>query len=285
MPYITVGRENSGNIELHYEDYGSGTPIICIHGYPLSGRAWEKQIPMLVELGYRVISYDRRGFGNSSQPWTGYNYDTFAEDLHMLIGALKLQEFALMGHSMGGGELARYTGKYGTSGVTKMIFVAAIPPYLRKAPDNPEGVDANVFEQIRKAVIADRPAFMAKFFEDFYNVDQLGGKRISEHDVLADWHTAVHASPRAAVECVDTWGTDFRNDLKRIDVPALVIQGDQDRIVPLKNSGARMPGMIKGCRLIVIQGAPHGLAWTHAEELNRAVSEFLGRAGRGTKVA
>jgi len=285
MPYITVGRENSGNIELHYEDYGSGTPIVCIHGYPLSGRAWERQIPMLIELGYRVIAYDRRGFGQSSQPWAGYNYDTFAEDLHILIGALKLQECALMGHSMGGGELARYAGKYGTKGISRMIFLAAIPPYLRKAPDNPEGVDPAVFEQIRRAVIADRPAFMENFFQDFYNLDQLLGKRISEQDVRADWHTAVHASPRATVECVDTWGTDFRNDLKRIDVPVLVIHGNQDRTVPLKASGERMPGFIDSCKLTVINGAPHGLAWTHAEEVNRTVAEFLGQAKRGAKVA
>jgi pimeloyl-ACP methyl ester carboxylesterase len=285
MPFVTVGKENSGNIDLYYEDHGNGRPIVLIHGYPLSGRAWERQVPTLVNLGYRVITYDRRGFGHSSQPWSGYDYDTFTEDLNRLVTELDLRDFALMGHSMGGGEVVRYLGKNGGRNVSKAIILAGIPPYLLKATDNPEGVDGAVFDGIEKAVIADRPAFFAQFFADFYNVDKLGGKQISEHDMRADWITAVNASPKAALDCVGTWGTDFRNDLKQISVPTLVIQGDSDRIVPFAASGKRMPALIKGSKLVVIEGAPHGLAWTHAERVNREVSEFLGKAAQTSKVA
>jgi len=285
MPFVTVGRENSSNIELHYQDYGKGRPIVLIHGYPLSGRAWEKQIPTLLDLGYRVIAYDRRGFGQSSQPWSGYNYNTFTDDLHKLVTELDLRDFLLMGHSMGGGEVARYLGKHGSENVTKAVFLAGIPPCLLKSADNPEGVDGKVFDGIRKAILADRPAFFAKFFADFYNVDKLGGKLISEDDVRADWITAVNAAPQAALDCVETWGTDFRNDLKQINVPTLIIQGDADRIVPFASSGKRMPALIKGSKLVVIEGAPHGLAWTHAEQVNRAVADFLGKAAQTSKVA
>jgi pimeloyl-ACP methyl ester carboxylesterase len=284
MPFVTVGKENSGDIELYYEDHGHGRPIVLIHGYPLSGRAWEKQIPTLVDLGYRVITYDRRGFGHSSQPWSGYNYDTFADDLHQLVTELDLRDFLLMGHSMGGGEVARYLGKHGGN-VSKAVFLAGIPPYLRKASDNPEGVDGKVFDGIAKAVVADRPAFFRQFFADFYNVDKFGGKLISEDDLLANWITAVSASPKAALDCVGTWGTDFRNDLKQINIPTLTIQGDADRIVPFVSAGKRMPEFIKGNKLVVIQGAPHGLAWTHAEQVNRAVAEFVGKAAQTSKVA
>jgi pimeloyl-ACP methyl ester carboxylesterase len=280
MPYITVGKENSANIDLYYEDHGSGNPIVLIHGYPLSGRAWERQIPGLIEQGHRVITYDRRGFGRSSQPWAGYNYDTFAEDLQKVVTALGLQEFALMGHSMGGGEVARYIGKFGSKNVTQAIFVSGIPPYLRKASDNPEGVDGSVFDGIKKAIVADRPAFMTKFFADFYNLDKFKGKLISEEDVHADWITAVNASPKATLDCVDTWGTDFRNDVKRIDVPTLIVQGNADRIVPFEASGKRLAAMIKGSKLVVVEGGAHGLAWTHADSVNQAVKEFMGQTVR-----
>src|SRR5437660_2275335 len=180
MPYITVGKENSGNIELYYEDHGSGQPVVLIHGYPLSGASWEKQVPVLMEAGYRVITYDRRGFGKSSQPTAGYNYDTFAEDLHKLVTQLKLHDFTLVGFSMGGGEVARYVGKYGSKGVSKAVFISAVPPFLLKTPDNPEGVDGSVFEGIQKAVAADRYAFFTMFFRNFYNTDLLLGTRVSE---------------------------------------------------------------------------------------------------------
>src|SRR6266567_3242434 len=197
MPYITVGKENSGNIDLYYEDHGSGRPVVLIHGYPLSGASWEKQTAVLLAAGHRVISYDRRGFGKSSQPTTGYNYDTFAEDLHRLVTHLKLRNFALVGFSMGGGEVARYIGKYGSKGVSKAVIISGVPPFLLKTPDNPEGLDGSVFEGIQKAVAADRYAFFTEFFKNFYNTDLLLGKRVSEETVQASWNLAAEASATA----------------------------------------------------------------------------------------
>src|SRR5438128_8834400 len=232
MPYVTVGKENSGNIELYYEDHGSGKPVILIHGYPLSGASWEKQMPVLLNAGYRVIAYDRRGFGKSSQPTAGYNYDTFAADLREVITQLKLQDVTLVGFSMGGGEIARYFGKYGSKGVSKAVFIGAVPPFLLKTADNPEGVDGSVFEGIKKAVAADRYAFFTEFFKNFYNTDLYLGKRVSDDVVRASWNVAAGSSGKGSLDCVSTWGTDFRKDLSRIDVPTLVIHGDADRITP-----------------------------------------------------
>jgi len=275
MPQVKVGRENSGDIHLHYEDHGSGDPVVLIHGYPLSGTSWERQVPALLAAGHRVITYDRRGFGKSSQPASGYNYDTFAEDLHQLIGHLKLREFALVGFSMGGGEVARYIGKYGSKGVTKAAFISSIPPYLLKAPGNPEGVDAAVFEGIEKAVAADRYAFFTGFFKNFFNADDLLGKRISEQAIQASWKLAADASPIASLACVRTWHEDFRNDLARIDVPTLVIHGDSDRIVPISASGQRTAQLVKGAQLHVIKAGPHAVNWTHADEVTPALLQFL----------
>jgi pimeloyl-ACP methyl ester carboxylesterase len=277
MPYISVGKENSTDIELYYEDHGSGDPVVLIHGYPLSGASWEKQIPALLAAGRRVITYDRRGFGKSSQPTTGYNYDTFAEDLHKVITHLKLRDFALVGFSMGGGEIARYIGKYGSKGVSKAVIIGGIPPYLLKTADNPEGVDGSVFEGIKKAVTADRYAFFTEFFKNFYNTDVLLGKRISEQAVQASWNVAAGASATASVACVPTWHEDFRKDVERIDVPTLVIHGDADRIVPLAASGQRTAKLIKGARLVTIKDGPHAIGWTHAEEVNRELQNFLGK--------
>src|ERR1700682_4615055 len=190
MPYVNVGKENSGEIELYYEDHGSGDPVVLIHGYPLSGASWEKQVPVLLAAGYRVITYDRRGFGKTSQPTTGYDYDTFAEDLRQVVTKLDLSDFALVGFSMGGGEVARYIGKYGTQGVSKAVFVSSVPPFLLKTSDNPEGVDIGVFQGIEKAVVADRYAFFTDFFKNFYNTDVLLGKRISDQAVHGSWNAA-----------------------------------------------------------------------------------------------
>lgn len=278
MPYIAVGKENSSNIELYYEDHGSGKPVVLIHGWPLSGRAWEKQVPALLEAKYRVITYDRRGFGWSSRPTVGYDYDTFAEDLNKLLTSLDLREATLVGFSMGGGEVARYLGKYGSERVSGAVFIGAIPPFLLKTSDNPEGVDGGVFEGIRQAIIADRPAFLSQFLTNFYNVDELGGKRISDEVVQLSWNIAVGASPKGTLDCVSAWLTDFRSDLKRFDVPTLAIHGDEDRIVPLAASGKRVPEFAKGGKLVVVKGGPHGLTWTHADEVNRALLEFLAQA-------
>ena len=277
MPYITVGKENSGTIDIYYEDHGSGTPVVLIHGYPLSGASWEKQVPVLLDAGHRVITYDRRGFGKSSQPTTGYNYDAFAEDLHKLVTQLGLRDFALVGFSMGGGEVARYLGKYGSKGVNKAVIISGVPPFLLKTPDNPEGVDGSVFEGIKKAIVADRYAFFTDFFKNFYNTDLLLGKRVSEQAVQASWNIGAGASATASLACVPTWHEDFRNDLSRVDVPTLVIHGDADRILPIAASGLRTAKLIKGARLLVVKDGPHCITWTHAEQVNGGLLEFLGK--------
>lgn len=283
MPFITVGKENSGKIDLYYEDHGAGKPVVLVHGWPLSGRSWEKQVQVLLDAGHRVITYDRRGFGDSSKPTFGYDYDTLSEDLHKLVTNLDLRDITLVGFSMGGGEVARYLGKYGNERVSRAVFMAAIPPFLVKTADNPEGVDGSVFEGIKAGIAADRPAFLSQFLTDFYNVDLLGGKRISNQVVQLSWNIAAGASPKATLDCVPAWLTDFRKDLSRITVPTLVVHGDADRILPLSATGKRTHELVKGSKLAVISGGPHGLNWTHAEETNRELLEFLGHKKTTTK--
>jgi len=277
MPYAKVGKETSSDIELYYEDHGSGDAVVLIHGYPLSGASWEKQVPALLGAGHRVITYDRRGFGNSSRPTSGYNYDTFAEDLHKLVTHLKLRDFALVGFSMGGGEVARYLGKYGSKGVSKAVFISSVPPFLLKTPDNPEGVDGTVFDGIQKAIVGDRYAFFTEFFKNFYNTDAFLGKRVSEQAIRASWNIAASASATASLACVPTWHEDFRENLKRVDVPTLVIHGDADRIVPISAAGLRTAKLIKGARLFVVRDGPHCITWTHADEVNSELLDFLGQ--------
>jgi non-heme chloroperoxidase len=284
MSYVDVGKENSAPIHLYYEDHGSGQPVVLIHGYPLSSASWEKQVPVLLEAGHRVIAYDRRGFGKSSQPTTGYNYDTFTDDLHKLITHLGLRDFTLVGFSMGGGEVARYIGKHGSKNVSKAVIIGGVPPYLLKTDDNPEGVDGAVFEGIKKAVAADRYSFFTEFFKNFYNTDVYLGKRISEQAVQASWNVACIASATASLACVPTWYEDFRKDVAKIDVPTLVIHGDADRIVPFSAAGQRTAKLIKGAELVVIKDGPHNIAWTHAQEVNEALLRFL-KADRKKAVA
>jgi pimeloyl-ACP methyl ester carboxylesterase len=275
MSTITVGQENGTPIELYYEDHGAGRPVVLVHGWPLSGASWEKQVAALLTAGYRVITYDRRGFGRSSRPSTGYDYDTFAADLDKLMTKLDLADAALVGFSMGGGELARFLGKYDADRVTKAVFISAIPPFLLKSADNPSGLDASVFEGIKQAVAADRPAFLSAFFHKFYNVDVLGGKRVSDQVVQSSWNVAAGASAKATLDCVSAWLTDFRQDLARIDVPTLVIHGDADRILPIAATGTPLCNGIKGARLVVVKGGPHGITWTHAEQVNTELLSFL----------
>jgi len=277
MPYVKVGQENSGNINLYYEDHGTGKPVILIHGWPLSGASWEKQVAALLSAGHRVITYDRRGFGQSSKPTSGYDYDTLAEDLHKLVATLDLHDLALVGFSMGGGEVARYLGTYGSKRVSKAVFIASIQPFLLKTADNPEGVDGSVFEGIKQAIVADRPAFLSAFLSNFYNLDVLGGKLISDQVVQSNWNVAVGASPKGTLECVSAWGIDFRKDLQRITVPTLVMHGNADRILPIAATASRTHKAVKGARLVVIEGGPHGMLWTHAEQVNRALADFLGQ--------
>ena len=286
MPYVTVGKENSGNIDLYYEDHGAGRPVILVHGWPLSGASWEKQVPVLLEAGHRVVTYDRRGFGDSSRPASGYDYDTFAEDLDKLITKLDLRDITLAGFSMGGGEVARYLGKHGSQRVSRAVFISSVPPFLVKTSDNPEGVDSSVFEGIKQAIASDRPAFLSKFFADFYNVDVLRGKRISDQVVQLSWNVGAVASPKGTLDCVSAWLTDFRKDLQSIKVPTLVIHGDADRILPIAATGKRTHELIKGSKLVVVEGGPHGITWTHAEQVNQSLIQFLGEkksAGRDNK--
>ena len=277
MGSIEVGRENSGSVDLYYEDHGSGRPVVLIHGWPLSGASWEKQVTALLPAGYRVVTYDRRGFGQSSKPTKGYDYDTFADDLHKLLTQLDLHDVTLVGFSMGTGEVARYLGAYGSKRVRSAVFLASVPPFLLKTPDNPGGVDAGVFEAMKQSIAADRPAYLAKFLADFYNVDVFGGERVSEQVVQLGWNVAAGASPKGTLDCVSTWSTDFRNDLRRVDVPALVVHGDADRILPLAATGVPLHERVRGSRLVVVEGGPHGFIWTHAEQVNRELLAFLGQ--------
>jgi pimeloyl-ACP methyl ester carboxylesterase len=275
VPYIKVGEQNSGSIDLHYEDAGSGPAVVLIHGYPLSGRAWDKQVPVLLEAGHRVITYDRRGFGMSSQPTSGYDYDTFAADLRTLMDELDLDEATLVGHSMGTGEVTRYLGNYGSARVARAVLVSPIPPFLLQTGDNPEGLPASLFEGFIHTAKADTPAWMKGFLDSFYNVDVLGGTLVSDQAFQASWNIATVASAIAAVACIPTWETDFRDDLPEIDVPVLVVQGDADRILPFVNTGKRLPDLIKDIKLTVIEGGPHAISWTHADQVNQALLAFL----------
>ncbi len=275
MSSISVGKENSASIDLYYEDHGTGKAVVLIHGWPLSGGSWEKQVAALLAAGHRVITYDRRGFGQSSKPSSGYDYDTFAADLHKVVSTLDLRDFALVGFSMGGGEVARYLGKYGSERVSKAVFISSVPPFLLKTPDNPAGVDPSVFDGIKKAIAADRPAFLSAFLADFYNVDVLGGKRVSNQVVQYSWNVGAGASAKGSLDCVSAWYTDFRKDLPRIDVPTLVIHGDGDRILPIAATGKRTQELVKGSRLVVVEGGPHGVTWTHADKVNPELVNFL----------
>jgi non-heme chloroperoxidase len=267
-------------IEIHYEDHGSGDPVVLIHGYPLNGNSWERQERELLANGYRVISYDRRGFGRSSQPTIGYDYDTFAADLNALLEHLDLSDIVLVGFSMGSGEVTRYLGTYGSARVRKAALLGAIPPYLLKTEDNPEGVDGEVFEQIKAAITTDRYAWFKDFFDNFYNTDKLMPERISEQAWQASFNVAAGASPFASYACVDTWLTDFRGDLPKIDVPVLIVHGTDDRILPFEATAARLPDLIDDVRLVAVEGGPHNIAWTHPDEVNAALLEFIGAPTR-----
>jgi len=275
MPAITVGTENDAGIQIHYEDHGAGRPVVLIHGYPLSGRAWDKQVPALLEAGHRVITYDRRGFGQSSQPTAGYDYDTFAADLAALLEHLDLRDAVLAGHSMGTGEVTRYLARYGSARVAKAVLLSPIPPYLPQAGDNPDGVPQSLFDGFAQAARSDGPAWMKGFLDNYYNTDTLRGTLVSDQALQASWNLAVTASATAAVACIATWTTDFRDDLPKLDIPVLVIHGDADQVLPLDKTAARLPALIKDTRLTVIQGGPHAIPWTHADQVNTALLDFI----------
>ena len=275
MATITVGKENSTPIDLYYEDHGSGSPVVLIHGWPLSGASWERQAAALLDAGHRVITYDRRGFGRSSKTGVGYTYDTFAADLDEVLRTLDLKNVALVGFSMGSGEVTRYIGTYGTARLSKAVLIGTLGPYLVKAPDNPEGVEAKVFEDIKAAIRADRPAFLMEFLRNFYNYEVTGGTLVSERVLEDNWNVAVGASAIATVACVDCWIEDFRKDIPKNTVPTLILHGDADRILPPDATSRRQAKMIKNLTFVELAGGPHGVLWTHADRINSELVSFL----------
>ncbi|WP_077488058.1 alpha/beta fold hydrolase [Sinomonas mesophila] len=275
MGKVTVGQENGTDIQLYFEDHGSGQPVVLIHGFPLDGQAWDSQHLALLEAGYRVVTYDRRGFGRSDHPSEGFDYDTLSDDLAALLDHLDLREAVLVGFSMGGGEVVRYLSRHGSERVAKAVLIGSVTPYLLQADDNPEGVPGDVFEGIKDAIRADRYGFFEQFFANFLNTDQLLGNRVSEGAVLGHKVKAFRASALATLAVVDIWGTDFRADLPKVEVPLFLIHGAEDRIVPIAASSARIPGLVEGANLVVIDGGPHNICATHADEVNDALLGFL----------
>jgi non-heme chloroperoxidase len=278
MATITVGTENSAPVEIYYEDHGHGRPVVLIHGYPLDGHSWERQARELIAAGFRVITYDRRGFGRSSKVGTGYDYDTFAADLNTLLETLDLREVVLVGFSMGTGELARYVRVHGHERIAKLAFLASLEPFLVQREDNPTGVPQSVFDGIVSAARADRYAWFTRFFQDFYNLDENLGVRIGPEVVAADQATAVASAPVAAYAVVPAWIEDFRDDVAAVRAsgkPALVLHGTADRILPIDATGRPFHEALPTARYVEIPGAPHGLLWTHAAEVNAALLDFL----------
>jgi non-heme chloroperoxidase len=275
MPFITVGTENTTDIDLYYEDHGSGQPVVLIHGYPLDGHSWEKQSAALLAAGHRVITYDRRGFGRSSQPTTGYDYDTFANDLKIVLDTLDLDDVVLVGFSMGTGEVARYVSNHGSARVAKVAFLASLEPFLLRTDDNPAGVPQEVFDGILAAVRADRYAYFTEFYKNFYNTDDNLGTRLSEEALRNSWNVAAGASWFASSAAVPTWVTDFRGDIGKIDVPALILHGTADNILPIESTGRRFRELLPAATYVEIENAPHGLLWTHGDEVNEALLAFL----------
>ena len=282
MPYVTVGRENSAAIRVYYEDHGSGPPVVLVHGYALNGHSWEKQETALLAAGYRVITYDRRGFGASSQA-AGYDFGTLAADLHILLSRLDLREVVLAGFAMGTGEVIRYLAVHGSARIRAAALIAPLPPFLLKAHDSPEGIDRSVFDDIVARIAADRPAAMKDFMDRAYNVDLLGGSRVSDQAWQNSFYIALSASAQAALACVTTCQEDFRGDLATISIPVLIIHGDQDRILPYEATSRRLPALLQNARTTIIASGPHAIIWTHADEVNRALLDFIGQlspAGR-----
>ena len=280
MGYITVGNENSTPIELYYEDQGAGQPVVLIHGYPLDGHSWERQTRELLAQGYRVITYDRRGFGGSSKVNAGYDYDTFAADLNTVLETLDLRDVVLVGFSMGTGELARYVSTYGHERVAKLAFLASLEPFLVQRDDNPEGVPQDVFDGIEAAAKGDRFAWFTQFYNDFYNLDENLGSRISQEAVTGSWNVAVGSAPVAAYAVVSSWIEDFRADVEAVATagkPTLILHGTKDNILPIDATARRFHKAVPAADYVEVEGAPHGLLWTHADEVNAALKTFLSK--------
>ena len=275
MAFITVGKENTTDISLYYEDHGSGPAVVLLSGWPLDSRSWEPQVHPLLQAGHRVISYDRRGFGQSSRPTEGYNFDTLASDLDKLLTELDLREATLVGFSLGTGELARYIGTYGTGRLKACVFIESLAPSFVKSDENPNGVDQATINAVRQAILDDRPAWLTGLLRDFLNLDELLGKRVSEETVRNSWNAGAAASPWATWACVLTWLEDFHQDIKRIDVPTLILHGTADRILSVEGQGRRMHAALPDARYAEIEGGPHVMCVTHAKEVNRELLAFL----------
>jgi non-heme chloroperoxidase len=273
---LVVGWENSGTIQIYYEDHGQGAPVVLVHGYLLDGRSWEKQECTLLAAGYRVITYDRRGFGASSRPSVGYDYDTLAADLAALLDALDLRGAVLIGFCAGTGEVTRYLATYGSARVRAAVLLAPLPPFLPRTDGNPDGIDPAILDEFMREVIADRPAATKTYLDRSYNIDLLGGTQVSDQAWQNSFHVAIGASAPAVRGGVAAWREDFRDDLARIAIPALVVQGDRDRIMPPEATGNRLPGLIRGARHVVVPDGPHAIIWTHADQVNHALLGFLG---------
>ena len=277
MPFVTVGRENSAAIRIYYEDHGTGPAVVLVHGYALNGHSWEKQEAALLAAGHRVITYDWRGFGASSRPSTGYDFDTLAADLDVLLRRLDLRGVVLAGFAMGTGEVARYLAAHGPGRVRAAALIAPLLPCLLKTSDSPEGIDRSVFDGITAAIAADRPAAMKDFMDRSYNIDVLGGSRVSDQAWQNSFCVAISASAQAAVRCVTACREDFRGDLAAISIPVLVIHGDQDRVLPYEATSGRLPALLPNARSTIIAGGPHAIIWTHADEVSQALLDFIGQ--------
>jgi non-heme chloroperoxidase len=280
MPFITAGRENSAAIRIYYEDHGSGSPVVLVHGYAQNGHSWEKQEAAMLAAGHRVITYDRRGFGASSRPSTGYDFGTLAADLHILLSTLDLRGVVLAGFAMGTGEITRYLAIHGSGRVSAAVLIAPLLPFLLKTHDSPEGIDRSVFDGLTARITADRPAAMKDLMDQSYNVDLLGGSRVSDQAWQNSFYVAISASAHAALGCITACLEDFRADLATISIPVLVIHGDQDRVLPYEATGGRLPALLKNARSVVIAGGPHAIIWTHADEVNQALLDFIGHPGQ-----
>jgi non-heme chloroperoxidase len=275
MPFITVGTENTTDINLYYEDHGSGSAVVLLSGWPLDSRSWEPQIHALLAAGHRVITCDRRGFGQSSRPTEGYDFDTLAGDLDRLLTELDLHEATLIGFSLGTGEVARYIGSYGTGRLKGCVFIESLAPSFAKSDENPNGVDQATIDTVRQAILDDRPAWLTGLLGDFLNLDDYLGKRVSEETVRNNWNAGAAASPWATWACVLTWLDDFHEDIKRIDVPTLILHGTADRILSVEGQGRRMHAALPDAHYVEIEGGPHVMCVTHAKEVNRELLAFL----------
>ena len=275
MPFINSDQDNNEPVKIYYEDLGKGKPVVFIHGWPLSGAMWEYQVTQLPQRGLRCIIYDRRGFGRSDRPFDGYDYNTLAGDLKSLLEELDLNGVTLVGFSMGGGEIAKYFSLYGGERVSKVVLVSAVVPYLLKTADNPDGVPQEVFDKMAKAMIDDRPTFLEGFNKDFYGVGLINHP-VTDAYLTNSLNKAMDASPIATIECAKSFSsTDFRRDVVEIKVPTLIIHGDEDKTVPIKPTGEQSAKLISGSKLIIYEGAPHGLWFTEKEKLNQDLIDFI----------